>query len=212
MDDSSSLLVADVSSEIIASPPASCGLCPTPQSSAAAAAAAAAATATATAEFDVTAVTDDEDDDDVDEAEEDGSLLGLRRAIGVELNVGDQADSSTRVESVTEILFDLALMSTEDLLGVNLSDPCLDTVADVSDLPIFGGVAKCDASVPLFENSSSISSVHETESPFSTINLTMDEACGPFLSGESVCSTFSGPNERDSLGVKFARTVTTSFF
>ena len=93
----------------------------------------------------------------MDEAEEDGSLLGLRRVIGVELNVGDQVDSSTRVESVTEILLDLALISTEGLLGVNLSDPCLDTDVLVSDLPIFGGVANDDVSDPPFENSSSMS-------------------------------------------------------
>lgn len=89
VEDSSSLLEAEVSSEIMASPPASWGVWPALQSSAAAAAAAAAATATATTGL-AGAVEEDEAVDEEDEEEEveeeDGSLLGLLRALtGVEV-------------------------------------------------------------------------------------------------------------------------------
>lgn len=148
-------------------------------SAAAAAAAAAAATAAATAEFTAGAVDDVEDDEEDDEEGDDCSFLGRRRETGVELNEGVHAAASSvapvRAEShVVEILFDLALVSMAGLaFGVNLSDPCLETVvAPSEDLATFGNVLS-ESDVPF--DKSSISSVQETEAPFSTMNFIIDD-------------------------------------
>lgn len=165
------------------------------QSSAAAAAAAAAATATATTGL-VGAVDEDEvvdEEDEEEEAEEDdGSLLGLLRELtGVE-EYG-QLESSVLVESVTEILLDLALVSIPVLRGVSLKEPCRDTDKEPSGVNNFDGAftGVC---------ASSKSSVHETESLFSTTNLTIEEDCWLFLSNDIEWSMCSGPKDLDSLG------------
>lgn len=105
------------------------------------------------------------------------------------------------------MLLDLALVSIPVLRGVSLKEPCRDTDREPSGVKSFGGafIGAC---------ASSKSSVHETESLFSTTNFIIEEDCCVFLSNDNEWSMCSGPKDLDSRGEAswFARTVTTSFF